>query len=155
MITGIRATAESAVRSGIKFIQFSNRPEIDARDIDDYLRNLKPVESPFLVKGELSGKAKKGKRIFEDIGCLQCHSGKYYTDGNSYDVGTGIAPIQNNNFDTPTLIEIWRTSPYLNDGRAKTMKEVFTKFNTENKHGKTSNLTDKDLDNLIEYILSL
>jgi YVTN family beta-propeller protein len=155
MITGIRATAEMAVRSGIKFIQFSNRPESEAQDIDDFLRNLKPVESPFLVKGELSEKGKKGKQIFEVADCQLCHSGKYFTDGNKYDVGTGITPIQNNNFDTPTLIEIWRTSPYLNDGRAKTMKEVFTKFNTEDKHGKTSDLTDKDLDNLIEYILSL
>lgn len=155
MITGIRATAELAVRSGIKFIQFSNRPESDAQDIDAYLRTLKPVESPFLVKGELSEKAKKGKQIFEDTGCQQCHTGKYYTNGNKYDVGTGITPVQNYKFDTPTLIETWRTAPYLYDGRAKTMKEVFTKFNTENKHGKTSNLTDKDLDNLIEYILSL
>ena len=155
MITGIRATAESAVRSGIKFIQFSNRPEIDARDIDAYLRGLKPVESPFLVKGELSERAKKGKQIFEDVGCHLCHSGKYYTNGNSYDVGTGITPIQNYKFDTPTLIETWRTAPYLYDGRAKTMKEVFVKFNTEDKHGNTSNLVGEDLDNLVEYILSL
>ena len=27
--------------------------------------------------------------------------------------------------DTPTLIEVWRTAPYLFDGRAATMEEVF------------------------------
>lgn len=155
MITGIRATAEMAVRSGIKFIQFSNRPESDAQDIDAYLRTLKPVESPLLVKGELSEKAKNGKQVFEDAGCQLCHSGKYYTNGNRYDVGTGITPFQNYKYDTPTLIEIWRTSPYLYDGRAKTMKEVFTKFNTEDRHGNTSNLSGEDLDNLTEYVLSL
>lgn len=34
-------------------------------------------------------------------------------------------------WDTPTLREVWRTAPYLFDGRAATMKEVFEVY----KHG--------------------
>ena len=62
---------------------------------------------------------------------------------------------KNDSFDTPTLSEVWRTAPYLYDGRAKTMKEVFVEFNPEDKHGRTSFLSDKELDCLLEYVLSL
>jgi len=58
-------------------------------------------------------------------------------------------------FDTPTLVEIWRTAPYLYDGRAATMEDVIGKDNKDDKHGKTSNLTSEQKNDLIEYILSL
>jgi cytochrome c peroxidase len=57
-------------------------------------------------------------------------------------------------FDTPTIIENWRTAPYLHDGRAATMREVLTTYNPEDKHGITSNLSDQDIDDLVEYVLS-
>ena len=155
MITGIRDSAAIAVRAGIKYIQFTERPEADALDIDAYLKSLVPVPSPYLRNGQLTKKARKGKEIFVKAGCISCHSGLYHTDGVKYDVGTGIKRHKNDSFDTPTLSEVWRTAPYLYDGRAKTMKEVFTEFNTENKHGQTSLLSGKELDYLLEYVLSL
>jgi hypothetical protein len=57
-------------------------------------------------------------------------------------------------FDVPTLIELWRSLPYLYDGRAVTIKEVLTKFNPNDKHGTTSTLTPKELEDLTNYILS-
>ena len=33
--------------------------------------------------------------------------------------------------DVPTLAEVWRTAPYLQDGRAATMREVLTTYNPE------------------------
>ena len=76
-------------------------------------------------------------------------------DYQQYNVGTGIQPHQNDKFDVPTLKEVWRTAPYLYDGRAKTMTEVFTTFNVEDKHGKTSNLSSQEIDYLVAYVLSL
>ncbi len=155
MITGIRDSASIAVRAGIKYIQFTEWTEADALDIDTYLKSLEPVPSPYLVKGRLTKNAQKGKEIFVKAGCISCHSGLYHTDGKKYDVGTGIEMHKNDSFDTPTLSEVWRTAPYLYDGRAKTMKEVFSEFNPEDKHGLTSALSGKELDQLVEYVLSL
>jgi len=64
MVTGVRDTAEAAVRSGIRFIQFAVRPEQDAIAIDQYLKSMKPVPSPYLVDGKLSEKASMGEKIF-------------------------------------------------------------------------------------------
>ena len=56
---------------------------------------------------------------------------------------------------TPTLIEIWRTAPYLHDGSAATLREMLTMANAQNRHGQTTQLTGEQLDDLIEYLLSL
>ena len=157
MITGIRAKAEVAVRAGIRFIQFAVRPEEDAKAIDEYLKSLTPMPSPFLVNGQLTESAKRGKVLFEKkAGCAMCHSGKYYTDGQKYDVGTGKDSEAKKEFDTPMLIEIWRTAPYLYDGRAVTIVELLKpKYNPKDMHGTTTKLTDKERADLAEYILSL
>jgi cytochrome c peroxidase len=58
-------------------------------------------------------------------------------------------------FDTPSLRECYRTAPYLHDGRAGTLRQIFTEHNPKNLHGLTSGLTDVELDDLIEYLRSL
>ena len=57
--------------------------------------------------------------------------------------------------DAPTLVECWRTAPYLHDGSAATTREVLTTANPNDKHGKTSQLTADQLNDLVEYLLSL
>ncbi len=161
MITGVRDKAETAVRAGIRYIQFAVRPEEDARVIDEYLRSLTPLPSPHMVKSRWTGKiklskdARKGKKTFKKAKCFQCHAGPYYTDKRKYDVGTANANEESKAFDTPSLIEVWRTAPYLNDGRAATMKDVLTTFNENGKHGKTSGLSEEEIQQLAEYVLSL
>jgi cytochrome c peroxidase len=155
MVTGIRPNAEAAVRAGIRHIQFAVRPEKDAVAIDKYLKSLKPVRSPYRNKGRLSQAARKGRRIFNKAGCVSCHPSPLYTDFKKYNIGSGKNLDENKSFDTPTLIEAWRTAPYLYDGRAKTIKEVLTKHNSGDKHGKTSTLTDEEINNLVEFVLSL
>ncbi len=155
MITGVRAKAEIAVRAGIRYIQFSVPQEKKAEAIDAYLKSMRPVPSPYLVDGRLSEAATRGKKIFNQAGCAACHSGKYHTDMNKHNVGTGTGMEEGRKFDTPTLTEVWRTAPYLYDGRAATLKEIFTKFNKNDSHGRTSELSEQELNDLIEYVRSL
>ena len=124
MSTGVRKDAETAVRSGLRHIQFTARPESEAKAIDEYLKSLKPVPSPHLENGQLSESAKRGQRLFASAGCIHCHSGPAMTNGDAFDVGTGRGREQDQPLDTPSLIEVWRTSPYLHDGRAATIREV-------------------------------
>jgi len=156
MITGIRAKAEVAVRSGIRFIQFAVRPEEDAVVIDEYLKSLKPIPSPFLVNGKLSEAAKRGEKLFEgDAGCSVCHSGPLFTDKQMYDVGTGKGREAKKKFDTPAFAEVWRTAPYLYDGRAVTITDMLSKkHNPKDEHGKTSGLSEQQKADLAAYILS-
>jgi hypothetical protein len=52
-------------------------------------------------------------------------------------------------------LESYRTAPYLHDGRALTLKEVFTANNEKQKHGAASALNEQEIDDLVAYLLSL
>jgi cytochrome c peroxidase len=79
-----------------------------------------------------------------------------FTTQRSYDVGTQAAfDKPTDKFDTPTLIELWRTAPYLHDGSAATVRDVLTTRNPHDLHGKTSDLSKQEIDDLCAYLLSL
>ena len=149
MISGIRAHAEIAVRAGYNFIQFFDISEEDAVCVDEYLKALRPVPSPLLVNGELSDLAKEGRKVFEKLKCGECHSGPYYKDMKYHRIGEDVEFEKG--WDTPTLREVWRTAPYLFDGRAATMEEVFE----VHKHGIDKKVSKKDIEALVEYVNSL
>jgi YVTN family beta-propeller protein len=155
MMTGIRDKAETAVRAGFKFIQFSQVPEENAAAVDEFLKSLTPLPSPYLSDGKLSETAQRGQKLFEKAGCASCHAAPLYTDMEQYHVGTGTGLEKDRDFDTPTLVEVWRTAPYLYDGRATTIKEVLTIYNKNDQHGKTSDLNEEEIEQLAEFVLSL
>jgi len=155
MSLGVRSTAEGAVRAGIRHIQFAIRPEEEAVAIDEYVKSLQPVPSPHLVDGKLSECAVRGRALFESAGCAACHSPELYTNKKTYDVGTGQSLDEGRPFDTPSLVEVWRTAPYLHDGRARTIVDVLRTHNPHDAHGRTSGLTDEQIADLAEYVLSL
>ena len=149
MISGIREHAERAVRAGYNFIQFFDIAEEEAVCVDEYLKSLQPVPSPLLVNGELSELAKEGRKVFDKLKCGECHSGPYYTDMKYHRIGDDVEFEKG--WDTPTLREVWRTSPYLFDGRAATMEEVFE----VHKHGIDKKVSKKDIEALVEFVNSL
>lgn len=151
MITGIRPSAEIAVRAGFKYIQFTEVDEDKTRAVDAYLKSLKPVPSPYLVDGKLSEKAEKGKVVFEQQNCTMCHPSPLYTNMQQYEMGVQGQFDHQNIWDTPTLVETWRTPPYLHDGRSATMKEVFS----VEKHGINGEISDEEIEYLVEFVLSL
>ena len=158
MSHGVRGTAEKAVRSGLRNILFALRPEAEASAIDEYLKALRPVPSPYLVGGEPSEAARRGQRLFVDpkVGCVQCHPGPLFTDQKSYTVGTANrTDRRGDRFDTPTLVEWWRTAPYLHDGSAVTIEEVLTTKNPNDGHGPTSHLAPAQFQDLAAYVRSL
>lgn len=151
MSMGVRESGEQAVRAGFRKILFTVQPEETAVAIDEYLKALKPVPSPHLENGALSKAARRGKKVFESakVACVSCHPKGLLTDMQTYDVGTG------GRFDTPTLVETWRTAPYLHDGSARTIQEVLTTGNHGDQHGRTSHLSPQEIEDLAAYVLSL
>jgi len=162
MVTGIRANMETCNRKGMTHIQFVVRPEEDAVCIDEYVKSLKPVPSPYLVGGSLSKNAKKGEKLFKKAGCVECHPAskdgpkgeRLFTNLKKYNLGLGVGNEEGREFDTTTLVETWRTAPYLYDGRALTMEELLTTCNPKDTHGTTKSLKPDEIKALAEYILS-
>ena len=154
MITGVRDRAETAVRAGIRHIQFAVRPEEDALALDAYLTAMTPVPSPWLHEGRLSESAARGAVVYREAGCVSCHAPPLFTNLNAYDVGCGTGRDEGRAFDTPTLIEVWRTAPYLFDGRALSVIDVLTIHNRADTHGATKDLTEQEIEDLAAFVLS-
>ncbi len=158
MSLGVRKNAETAVRAGITHIQFAVRPEEDARAIDEYLKSLRPTPSPRLVDGRLSAAAERGKIVFFDpkIGCARCHPEPNYSDKLLHDVGSaGPTDRPTDKFLTPVLVEVWRTAPYLHDGRYPTVKELIVRGRHGLKDDVLGGLSERQIDDLVEFVLSL
>lgn len=151
MVTGIRASAETAVRAGMKFIQFNVLPEEELTAIDEYLKSLLPEPSPHLNKdGTLTASAERGKALFESQGCVDCHPAPLYTDMKLHASKT-LDPAkdgwENRPFDTPSLVEAWRSGPWLFNGKANTMEDV-VRLNAPD-------LTDLQVTDLANYVMSI
>ena len=159
MSLGVRASMEVAVEKGFLFIQFVTLEERDLEAVRAYLRVAEPIPSPWhrLADGSPDLQAQRGEEVFRKAGCAECHPAPLYTDMRMYDVGTQSNRDfeQHNVFDTPTLIEMYRTGPFLHDGRAATLHEVLTVYNPEDRHGRTSHLTDAEIDDLVAFLMSL
>ncbi len=154
---GGRENAQAAVRAGIAHIQFAVRPGQEARAIDEYLKSLRPVPSPHLIDGRLSPAAERGKKLFFDqkIGWRHCHPEPYYSDTLAHDVGAGELDQPTDKFNTPGLLEVWRTAPYLHDGRYLTIKELIVRGKHGGKGGNLDSLSKQQIDDLVEFVLSL
>jgi len=129
------------------------------RDLDAlsaFIASLgKPV--PPVPPLELRAKVKRGARLFGDPAtrCMSCHPPPLYTDSGRrdaggrfvlHDVGTG------QRLDTPSLVGLARTEPYLHDGRAPMLEEVFTRWNQGDRHGRTSHLRGDDVQALATFL---
>ena len=85
----------------------------------------------------LTAGAEAGKVLFNQMECFNCHGGEAFTDsqyGAFHDVGTlkGTSGQRLGNLltglDTPTLRGVWDGAPYLHDGSAMTLYDVFPTF---------------------------
>lgn len=142
---------------GLKFTHGIVPTERQVEDLVAYLSSLTAEPSPYLAPGgSLSQAARRGKILFEGkADCARCHRGPYFTDGQFWDVGIADEGTKGVLYKTPSLIEAYRTAPYLHDGRALTLEEVLTSFNPEDRHGKTRGLTGSEIADLVAYLLSL
>lgn len=152
-----RPTARECARTGLRDGHMLVPTKEDVDDVLAFLVALRPEPSPYLKPdGKLSEAAVRGKNIFEGEGeCAACHLGPYLTDQKMHDVGTRTPTDPDGRYDTPSLIEPYRTAPYMHDGRARTIMDVLTKHNPHDEHGKTQALSPQELADLEAYILSL
>jgi len=118
--------------------------------IASFQRTILSGNSPFDkfdVGGDekaLSPAAKRGLDLFRNKArCTKCHSGFNFTDEKFHNLGIGfdkdmvdtgrfhVTKDKNDMgaFKTPSLREISRTAPYMNDGRFVTLMEVVNFYN--------------------------
>jgi mono/diheme cytochrome c family protein len=157
MALGVRPDVRAASRAGIKFILFLQPDEKDVDALVAYIGSMKAEPGPVAVAPAMKAGVERGRKLFNDpkVGCATCHVAPLFTDQKLYDVGTQGKYDATGAFVTPTLVELFRTAPYLHDGSAVTIMDVLTTANHDDKHGHTSQLTKQQLRDLEAYLESL
>jgi YVTN family beta-propeller protein len=155
---------------GFEPVELEEKTGGRSKDLDAlaiYTNSFTFTLSPHIpAPGKLFPAAERGKKVFLDaeVGCAKCHSGPYYTDSslkkpfNLHDVGTGNddpGEKMGPKYDTPTLLGIYRSAPYLHHGKAATLRDVLATCNKGDKHGKTSHLKPDQIDDLVAFLKSL
>ncbi len=100
-------------------------------------------------------KSKDGAAIAEANQCTHCHSGPKYTNQKQLDIGSGKTTDRSPVVDVPQLSNIAYSAPYLHDGSARSLEEIWTVFNPKDTHGVSNDLTKDELNDLIEYLKTL
>lgn len=158
---------------GMRFSMFVTRTEsFSPEDLDAVVAYImrELTHPPNLHRppnAELTEAQKRGKMIYERTTttdgreipekdrCTTCHSGPNYSNYQMADVGTNKENEDESLFDSPNLNNVYESAPYLHDGSAATLEEIWTKFNDHDTHGYANDMTKDQLNDLVEYLKSL
>jgi cytochrome c peroxidase len=103
----------------------------------------------------------RGAQAFQKAECNTCHGGSTFTDNSFHDVGTLVHSGANpdtgltNGLNVPSLLGISRSAPYLHDGSASSLRQRILASRYNDLHGKTSQLDDGEIEDLVEYLKTL
>ena len=136
--------------------------------LDNYIATIPRPPNRYRPLGaELTEAQRRGKRMFErtrtndgreieeDDRCITCHPPPLFTDRSRRNVGTKMMFDREELFDVPHLNNIYDSAPYLHNGIAHTLEEIWTRYNPNDEHGVTNDMTKDQLNDLIEYLKTL
>ena len=144
-----------------------NLDELEA--LITYINNIPLAPNRHLAAdGQLTEAQERGKTIFyrqyTNDGCVipmqnrcdTCHpAATHYTARISTDVASATRYDTNGMFDIPQLERVYEDAPYLHNGEALTLEEIWTEYNNQDTHGVTSDMSKEQLNDLIEFLKAL
>jgi YVTN family beta-propeller protein len=136
--------------------------------LDNYIATIPRPPNRYRPLGaELTETQRRGKKMFErtmtndgrviapEDRCITCHPPPLFTDRTVRNVGTKMLYDREEAFDVPHLNNIYDSAPYLHNGIADTLEEIWTRYNPNDEHGVTNDMTKDQLNDLIEYLKTL
>lgn len=159
---------ECGPRTEKYFYRSQSYSPAELSDLVAYIKSIPARPNRYrLPNGELTAAQERGRDIFERTRrkdgtpipetnqCGFCHAGRHYTNQTQVDVGSGKWSDRSPVIDVPQLTNIALTAPYLHDGSAGSLEEIWTVFNPNDTHGVTNDLVKDELNDLIEYLKTL
>jgi DNA-binding beta-propeller fold protein YncE len=120
----------------------------DARAIEAFITGLPEVR--VATEGLEAAALERGRALFEsaEVGCAGCHPAPLYTDNENHDI-YGLKAV-----NTPSLVGISASAPYLHNGSASSLREVLLS-GADGAMGSTGFLTAGEMDDLETFVSSL
>lgn len=140
-------------------------PQLD--DLTRYLESIPPARTRHVLDTAWTAARERGRAIFfatqtpegkpipVERRCFTCHRPPLYTHRMPTVVGTRSPTDTTDAFDTPHLLGIAASAPYLHDGRARSLEELWTRYQTNDLHGVSSYMSKQQLNDLVEFLKTL
>lgn len=116
----------------------------EAALVQAYIATFERIQRPDID----SARVQRGMAAFASAGCTTCHSGPSLTDGDIHGM-FGLATV-----NTPSLVNVGSTAPYLHDGSMATLGDV-VRTATEGLMGPQVSLTDAEIADIVAYLKTL
>src|SRR5262249_14600331 len=105
-----------------------------ATQLAAFIDVLPTPDNPY-KRAEMTEAEKRGSEVFLRAGCNDCHEGETLTNNKQANVGTFVtsgedpdnAAVRLRGLNTPSLLGLARSAPYLHDGSAPTLKDRIQK----------------------------
>lgn len=144
----VATVADEAMETSQTRMGGSGITDADVADIQSFVGTLRTpdVSDSALDPASVS----RGEALFnrEDVACAECHAAPLYTDNLSHEL-YGLSGV-----NTPTLLGIGATAPYLHDGSAPSLAAVLETARA-GRMGDASMLSDADMEDLESFLRSL
>jgi YVTN family beta-propeller protein len=147
--TGSVDRLEEQVRKSIETSMRGRTPT--AGQVDDltaYLRSLPPPR-PTAPAAADEAQA-RGREVFRSRKCAGCHAGPEATEAARFDVGL-VDEVGHREFNPPSLRGVSDRAPYLHDGRAPALPDVFLRH----RHPRQSGWSYHEVEDLVAYLRTL
>jgi len=159
---GWQKSFPAAMRKSLQDTMLGPQPtDDDVTALSAYFETLVPPPNPFAAAAAkdsaLAERVARGKTLFEGTkaGCIRCHKGEYFTDGEIHDVGLEEEKDPYKGFNTPSLVGVYQRVRLLHDGRAKSLEEALSGDHDPEKVTGNGALTPEERADLIEYLKTL
>jgi DNA-binding beta-propeller fold protein YncE/mono/diheme cytochrome c family protein len=125
---------------------------LTSREVKDLQAFLASVEPPRAPAVEDHTAVARGKALFESskTACANCHYGPLLTDQKLHAMAEDLGSV-----DTPSLVGLATSAPYYHDGSAQTLYAVLEGKGSIHGMGRTSRLSDGEIDDLVAYMQTL
>jgi len=158
---------------GPRIAKFLFRSEgFNPQELEDLVAFINSIPLPpnrhLAPSGELTEAQERGRRLFfrettndgREIPfnnrCYVCHPpDSHYAMLAGADVGSANKYDTLKGFDVPQLDRVYESGPFLHNGEALGLEEIWTIFNNADTHGVTSDMRKEQLNDLIEFLKTL
>lgn len=126
--------------------------------LDRYLEALPRPIPPRQLEGRDEARDRRGLDVFMRARCGLCHAPPAFTNLGQHPTEAVFPDLRGHGgyeLDTPSLLGLGQSAPYLVDGRAETLEEVFREHDRAGRHGDTRDLTAVELADLVYFLEGL
>lgn len=148
---GSAVTLEDQIRSSIEITMQTddNYTEEQIAGLARFVESL-PAPPSLAASRGVTVDSGKGRALFADLGCAECHAGPHYTSPQLRVVGLRDE-LGKEEFNPPSLVGVSQRQRFLHDARYSSLRDLFE----QDRHQLKRELSDTELNHLLEFLSTL